>query len=286
MKTIVYVDMLFLVNFLINMILLKITEIFTRNKGSFAGMCFASLLGAIYAVCMFFPQINFLYIFPVKLAVSVIMIRMHHPKIKLIKTIRYCAVFYLVSFTFAGILLALIYFTDFADNASPTINNGIFYFDVSLWTLIASSAFAYIIIKIASAVFLRNKLLGIRLLKISLAGRECNMPALSDTGNLLTDPVSNSSVIIAEKNQLKTLFPDGIPDFECTFESEIRLRAIPYSSLGTDGGMMLGFVPDSIYVDGKPVCNVVVGISEKALSSTNEYNALFNPNILNQNRRL
>ena len=45
---------------------------------------------------------------------------------------------------------------------------------------------------------------------------------------------------------------------------------------------MLGFVPDRITIDGKTALDVVVGISEKALSTTNEYNALFNPNILNK----
>ena len=166
------------------------------------------------------------------------------------------------------------------------VSNGIFYFDISLWALVAASAIAYLVIKIASAVFSRNKLLGIRSLCITLSGRECTMPALSDTGNLLTDPMTNSSVVIAEKSELELLFPGGVPDLSYPADSGVRIRVIPYSSLGNEQGMMLGFVPDRITVDGKVARDVVVGISEKALSSANEYNALFNPNILNQNRRL
>ena len=282
MKTIVYVDVLFLINFIINMILIKITQIFLKRYSGVWNLCVASAVGAIYAVCMFFPRIDFLYIFPFKMLISSLMIMIVYPKSGVVRLIRSCAVFYLVSFTFAGILLALIYFTGFADGSGAVVSNGIFYFDISLWKLAVTSAIAYLIIKIASAVFSRNKLMGIRLISISVLGRECTMPALSDTGNLLTDPVTNSSVVIADKKQIEKLFPEGVPDIKDGCATGLKLRVIPYSSLGNESGMMLGFVPDKITVDGKIAPDVIVGISENALSASNEYNALFNPNILNK----
>lgn len=281
MKAIVYADMLFLVNFVINMVLLKVTCIFTKSPSGWVRMTLAACVGSVYAVCMFFPEIEMLYIFPVKMAVSVIMLLITEPKTSLVKLIKKCAVFYLTSFCFAGILLALIYFTDFASGAAPTVSNGIFYFDISLTTLIISSAIVYILLRLASAVFARNKTLGIKQLKITLGPRECVMSAMSDTGNMLTDPISRNPVIIADKASVMPLFPAGLPNAENGCACGAKLRVIPYSSIGKQGGIMTGFVPDTIELDGKSTNNVVIAICENALSETNEYNALFNPNILN-----
>ena len=284
MKTIVYADMLFIINFIINIIILKITVIFSQTKPALWRMVSAASLGAVYAIFMFFPKISFLYIFPAKLAVSLIMIKITVPKTSVFNTLKLCAVFYLVSFAFAGILLALIYFTDFASGAGPVISNGVFYFDVSLKNLILTSLIAYVLIKIASAVFSRNKMIGIKPLKIFLDSKECTLSALCDTGNLLKDPISDAPVVIAEKQSLKSLFPDGMPNCETAENYCRKIRIIPYSSIGNASAIMTGFIPDRVIVDGKDTGDVVIGISETPLSSENEYNALFNPNIINGGR--
>jgi len=280
MKAIVYADMLFLVNFVINMVLLKVTCAFSKSSCGWLRLTIAAALGSVYAVCMFFPSVEMLYIFPVKIAVSLIMLVITDPHSGFIKLIKSCAVFYLASFCFAGVMLALIYFTDFADGAAPLVSNGIFYFDISLTTLIASSCAVYIILKLASAVFARNKVLGIKKLKITLGERECEMCAMSDTGNLLTDPISHHPVIIADKKSVMPLFPYGLPDAQEGCAQGAKLRVIPYSSVGADDGLLTGFVPDQIELDGKCTKNVVIAICDNALCKNNEYNALFNPNTL------
>jgi len=280
MEATVYADVLFIINFIINMILIKISSLFMKSTVSNTRLCISSALGAVYAVCMFFPDISFMYIFPFKLFVSIIMMKIISPHAKLIKMIKYTSVFYMVSFTFAGVLLALIYFGSISSSMQPNIHNGIFYFDISLTKLLIASAISYAVITISCAVFKRNKTIGIKKLTIVLKNRMCEMSALSDTGNLLTDPLTRNPVVIAEKKYLKDLFPLGIPDIENIAFSDIKLRLIPYSSLGNNGGMLTGFVPDEVCIDGKKANNVIVAISPGALSEKDEYNALFNPNIL------
>ncbi len=106
------------------------------------------------------------------------------------------------------------------------------------------------------------------------------MCAMSDTGNLLTDPISRHPVIIADKKSVMPLFPDGLPDAEKGCARGARLRVIPYSSVGAKDGLLTGFVPDHIELDGKCTGNVVIAICDNALCENDEYNALFNPNIL------
>ena len=281
MKAIVYADMLFLINFIINMILLKVMCIFVKYSSKLFRMSIAACIGSIYAVCMFFPNLKLFYIFPFKMLVSVIMIIIAIPKCTIVKLIKSCAVFYLTSFSFAGIMLALIYLSNISDTYVPFVKDGIFYFDISIFTLIVSSLIVYALLWLASSVFAKSKMMGIRKLKIELGQRECVLSALCDTGNLLTDPISQMPVIIADKKSIMPLFPSGIPDITNGCIDGARVRVIPYSSLGAKDAMMTGFVPDRVELDGKSACGVVVGISEDALSETDEYNALFNPNILN-----
>ena len=283
-KTVVYADMLLIINFIINIIILKITSIFAHTKPGIGRLVISSLAGAFYALFMFFPQIKLLYIFPVKLIVSLLMIKIIIPKSKVVRLIKITAMFYLVSFAFAGILLALIYFTDFARNSAPIMKNGIFYYDISLKNLIITSVIAYVLIKISSAIIQRNKIIGIKNITVFLGTKECTLSALCDTGNLLKDPLSDNPVIIAEKASISSLFPDGVPDIENNDSSVYKLRIIPFSSIGTSSGIMTGFIPDKVSVEGINACDVVIGISEYPLCKDNEYNALFNPNIIKTGR--
>jgi len=276
----VYADVLFLVNFLINLIILKITCLFMKENPLTSRLCLSSSLGALYAIFMFFPKLSFLYIIPFKIAFSIIMIKMVCPKAGFVKLCKYIILFYLVSFTFAGVLLSLIYLGGLQNETARVFRSGIFYFDISLSKLLCAWGICYAVLALGTAVFKRNKSLGIKQLKICLSGRICEIDALCDTGNLLRDPFSNSPVIIAEKKYLLKLFPDGVPDIDSQDASDLKLRLIPYSSIGKKDGMMIGFIPDEITVDGKKTKSSVIAISPDTLSRPGEYGALFNPDIL------
>ena len=130
MDVTVYVDVLFIINFIINLILLKITLFFMKSSASLSRLITASAVGSVYAVFMFFPDIGFLYILPFKLMVSVVMIKIITPRSKIFKLTKFTAVFYLVSFTFAGVLLALVYLGNISSRGFAVFENGIFPFDL------------------------------------------------------------------------------------------------------------------------------------------------------------
>lgn len=280
MKTVVYIDSLFLLNFIINMIILKLTDVFSSSRTKTFRICLASSVGALYAVCMFFPKISFLYILPFKMLVSVFIVYITDTKIRPVPLIKKCAVFYLVSFTFAGVLIATYFLSVRGQSVSPIMQNGILYFNISPTVLIVTSALSVFLIWLSSAVFSRNKNLGIKSLRIYLGNRNCDIDALSDTGNLLKEPISNLPVIIVEKSYIKPLFPTGIPEYDNINQVNAKIRLIPYSSVGCKSSIMTGFVPDKILLDDKKEIKAIIGISEDILSDTKEYGALFNPVIL------
>jgi stage II sporulation protein GA (sporulation sigma-E factor processing peptidase) len=205
---------------------------------------------------MFFPKVLFFYTFPFKLIVSVIMIKIVCPSARFLKLAKYTAVFYLVSFTFAGILLALVYFGNMSSQSPYSFASGIFYFNISPKLILCASAICYVIMWASSAIFRRNKILGIKTLKITVADKTCEIAALSDTGNLLTDPITGEAVVIAETKHLEKLFPNGIPDIENIEQATLKMRLIPYSSLGNPQGMLTGFIPDEVTISARFVMEV------------------------------
>lgn len=100
--------------------------------------------------------------------------------------------------------------------------------------------------------------IGRRLLPVELIhnGKKVSFLALRDTGNTLRDPVSGEPVLIAgpkiarellglEENQLRN------PVQTLQMREADGLRLIPYNTVGTGGGFLLGLRCDQVEVDGK-----------------------------------
>ena len=82
---------------------------------------------------------------------------------------------------------------------------------------------------------------------------------MTDTGNLLSDPISGRQVILIQKGAFLPLIPDSlIPIFESddlTALSEVEgalltsIRLIPSVSLGGDK-LLIAYIPNKITIDG------------------------------------
>ena len=121
--------------------------------------------------------------------------------------------------------------------------------------------------------------------------------AMLDTGNLLKDPISGMPVIVVEKEQLYSLLPmqllDHIEEWiggDETFLNQIeekelitRFRMIPFSSVGKQNGLMLGFKADQVVIEKEE------GIQERkdvifnqTLSKDKRYTALIGLDLLEE----
>ena len=103
-------------------------------------------------------------------------------------------------------------------------------------------------------------------------------------------------VIVAEYKSIKNLFTQNIRDGLDRIETDditwivsdlaekgLSVRLIPYSSLGKENGMLIGFVPDHAEIHDecgiRTLDNCVVAIYSKQLSKDRSYGALLNPYI-------
>lgn len=292
----VYIDVLFAVNLLINYILINASGILSKINRNKLRMGFGAFIGSCYAILIFFPDFSVLFTTICKLLISMLIVAASFPFYTLKSYIKTLIIFYMVSFGFGGCVLGVFYFSDIGSKLGAVYSNGIFYFNLP-WTVLALSGLLfYLAIKICgiiSAKLYRGENLR-KKLRISLGEKTTELTALLDTGNALIDPVTLSPVIIAEYKSLKPLFSSDMQlglnrlgsDNITWIMSEVsehglKTRLIPFSSLGKENGMLLGFVPD--HAEIRDDCGVrvldkcVVGIYERQLSKDKSYTALFNP---------
>ena len=299
LRPVIYIDVLFFVNFFINYAILFTTAKIGRLEFKRLRIFLTAAVGALYAVFMFFPNLSVIYSLGAKLisSLGIVALAFNIRGVRLyFKTL---GIFYLVTLCFGGCAFAVFFFTDFGSRVGAVISNGIVYMNLPWQVLGVSVIAAYIIIsRVWRAV--RDKFLREYIdLTVSFGGGEVRTTAIVDTGNALCEPVSMAPVIVVEYQMIKNILPLEIRQiFENGFEDNIerlssalyssnlasRVRLIPFSSLGRENGLLVGFKPDSATIcdneQEKKLTNVIVGVYGRPLSKDRSFHALLNPEIL------
>ncbi len=276
LKITVYADVLFVTNFVINYILLYITSLLSASHSSGARLGIASATGAIYAVCMFMPQFAPAGSLIGKLALSLVMCGIAFGFVPFTRYAKRLGFFYAVSLLCGGVVTAIV---SSGGSSAVGINNGIIYFNAGSVTIIIASVVSYWVIRLTYGVYRRYSTRNLCRMTICKNGRAVNINVLVDTGNMLFDPLSGGSVIVVEHAAIKGLLPrsnidDDIFDMAHHIED---VRLIPFKTIDTDNGLLVGFKPDKIYCSTPLRDDVIIGVSSKKFSSGGEYNALAGP---------
>lgn len=295
----VYVEYLLIENIIINFIILYVTEKITRTKTSKLRLFIASLVGSLYTLIVFFPNLQFMGRFLIKFSVSILILIIAFNPERFKEFLKQLSTFYLISFAFAGTTIGIFYIL----NNKLTISNFSFKDHNELMK--------FLILGIGLAVILIRSILKnnwIRLnqkncltdVTINLNNKKAHLRALIDTGNSLKEPISQKPVIIAEYSALKAILPELVKkvysenkELDLNYVAnimeklgdQIKLRLIPFKSLGNENGILIGFVPDSIdiYFDDETremTDDIVVAIYNNKLTMDEEYNGLLHPEIL------
>ncbi|MBQ8001984.1 MAG: sigma-E processing peptidase SpoIIGA [Clostridia bacterium] len=280
----VYIDVLFGINFLINILIVEGTAAIISEDIKWYRSLLAAFLGSVYAVAVFFPSMGFAQSLAMKILLSALMVVCAF-KIKNGRHfVKLLGCFYLVSFIFGGGIIAVMSMTRLGSMTGAVYSNGTVYFNLPWKVLIGSAAGVYFMVYMFGRI--RKK----RLAKVSLSrkltiyinGNSVSTNAIIDTGNSLFDPITGKPVIVCEYAELKGVVPeaDNGSLVEKMSRAGLKVRLIPFSSIGREKGLMPGFMPDMVLLDGKEVKSCVVGISEIPLSSRAEYHALLNPSVI------
>lgn len=290
----VYVDVLLAENIVMNYLIIWLVSKIIKEQTDRIKMFIASAVGALYALLLFFPGYKILYSIVMKVLLSFLIIIIAFTPSTFRGFIKQLSVFYLVSFVLGGAVLGLFYFT----NTGTVLANGIFFIKgVPPIILLGSGLITLLFVKLCVIPiynYLEKKSLLLDF-SICIEEREIGVKGLLDTGNDLYDPITNYPVIIVEYSAIKELIPEGIKRiFEEDMEDNLeevykgvkesnwisRLRLIPFSSLGKEKGMLLGFKADRVTIKNKSFGEIIVGVYSKSLSSNGEYTALLNPELI------
>lgn len=107
--------------------------------------------------------------------------------------------------------------------------------------------------------------------------KQIKVRAILDTGNGLIEPISGKPVSVVSKETSKMLWPMGLPEY---------YRAVPYHSVGCETGIMPGYMVREMTVemDGIPrkVQDTFIAVSNEELSSQKRYDMLLNPRAINR----
>lgn len=279
MKIKVYADILFLINFCMNYVILCICRRLLCCETKRWRMALAAAIGGIYSVCIFFPSTALLYTIALKALMSAALVWISFPT-KAWKTFFLrLGVFYLVSFTLGGACMALLYLTDAGGKTDAIVKNGVFYMQLPTRVLLCSGSGAYVLMSLVSRLLKNAREKHFYDVTISMGANSIQARGFVDTGNELTEPFTKRPVLIAQWEIWQSLLPAG-----CTKENFVRyvqperLRLIPYKSVGKENGVLWAIRVDEVSFADKVVEKPLVGIYEGVLSK--EYGVLLHRGFL------
>ena len=282
----IYLDVVFFENFILNYIIILSTAVISKSNINIIKIVKASSIGGIYSILNYIVKLNFLLDLLLKISISIIMIIIAFGDFNFRKIFKRIMFFYLVSFTFGGIAFMII-FTIKPENI--LIENNHFIGTYPLKIAVIAGGLGFIVVSIIAKIIKNKKVPIIYNLEIYYQGKIKKIKTMVDTGNLLKEPITKADVIIVEKDSLRGIISDDvlqkIPNIELFNFNNYKFILIPFSSIGNENGMLIGFKPDfvKIYDDIEYIRDdVLIGIYEGKLSKNNLYTSLIGLDILNK----
>lgn len=270
---IIYIDVLFLVNFVMDYITMLIVGTIFRVKPKKGRTAVSAIIGAVYACGIFFADISFLSSVTAKAAVCMLMVFTAFTPRNGKEFIKYVVAYLGATILLGGTIFMLFYVTDTGSKAGAAVKNGAVYFNISIFWLFVSAGTAYLFLRIFIKHIKAAQTRRFYDIEICAWGHIIRVNALVDTGNSLTEPITKLPVIIVEEGVFGGL--------ELNTEMS-GTYIIPYNALGTQNGVLLGFKPEYVRIidERKYIKDVVVGTYKGVLSKKQNYRALINPTVL------
>ncbi len=240
---IIYVDLVLLLNFFLDFLLLLGVCIVLKRNVKIWRIVLASFLGSL-SVLFLFININSITLFVLKFIVSIIMVLVGFGFNCFKYFINNIIYLYMIGVVLGGFLDYLNNIFSFRSEGLVFVNNG---FSINyLFLLLVSPIIIYFYVKTSKE--LKNNYSNYFKCEILFNDKSfVKVTSFLDTGNKLKDPYSNRGIILLNKKFL----PNGI-------RSPIL---VPYHTLNNNG-LLKCYKGLSIKIDNKVNNNILVGVSE------------------------
>ncbi len=279
--TVIYVDTLFLLNALVDYLLLLAAARLAGERLTRLRFALGAALGGLYAVAIFLPGLEFLGKIPCRLSAAALMLLCAYGGSR--RLLRQAVIFLGLTCAFGGGVAAV----SMAGGRGLSLGRGVFYSALDLKTVLLSAAVCYALLTLALERVGRHTAASGELLplRLRLGERRVELTALTDTGNTLTDPVSGAPVVVAEGEAVLPLLPeerrlrpsdlqDPAGALERLGEGEPRFRLLPYRAVGVERGLLLAVRVDELRLGGREYGRQLVALSPTPVSDGGSYRAL------------
>lgn len=281
--TVIYMDTLFLLNAIMDYLLLLASARLAGEELHRGRMLLGAVLGGLYASAVFLPGMGFLLHPMCKIAAAVLMVLVGLSGCR--RLLRQILIFLALACAFGGGILAI----ELLGGRGLSLSHGVVYSGMDLKIVLLSAAGCYAVLTLVFQRVGRHSALHGELVPVqfSLQGRRVSLLALADTGNTLTDPVSGRAVIVAEGESIAKLFPsESAPDradLSAPADALSRLNAgplrgrfrlLPYRAVGVECGLLLAVRADRVTVGGEDRGSMLIALSPTPVSDGGGYRAL------------
>lgn len=273
--TVVYIDLVFLINFTANYLLLL-------GAGRIAGallcrwkIAVSAAVGAAYAVLLFFPVGQWLGLWPFKLLSGVAMPLIAYGAER--SLLRITIIFFGASTGLAGAVLA----ARLLGGAGISLENGVLYSEFDLRLLLLLFLLCYFSMSFFFRRVGRHSTRELLKLTVRIAGRSIELTALLDSGHTLTDPATNRPVVVADADCFAWCLPPNV-DLEhpveglrsCRQSGLFHARLIPYRAVGVSCGMLLALRSEEVLLGTQSMGSLLIAMSPTSVDDGGSYQAL------------
>jgi len=295
----IYLDLILLENVVMNYIIILATGMVCRVNIKYFRILLSGLLGAVYAIITYVVNIEIYTNQITKFLVSICMVYIAFNSTNIKTMLKQLIIFYLTSFCFGGAAYYLLY--NLSPNLIKTIN-GALVGTYPIKIAVLGGILGFFILNISFKI-IKSKLTKKDILydiEIFYKENKSNIKVILDTGNLLTDPLTKTPVLIVEAQRLKSIIPEKVLNNmedviynsgveEIDEEIKIRCSIIPFSSIGKNNGIIVGFRPDYIKIytnEGEEIRRkVIVGIYNNKIVKNGIYSGLIGLNLLSEGEK-
>ncbi|HHU71489.1 MAG TPA: sigma-E processing peptidase SpoIIGA [Clostridiales bacterium] len=290
----VYPDIIFIINFFMDLFLLYLLKIINKKNSSLIKLILASVIGGLSAALLgIFPWLNVILRFLLmNIVTAVIMIRIAFGKLSFSDMLKQILVFYMITYFIGGLINSIYYYTDLKIIIT-NLGKGHNLSNASLKTIILSILIMlpFILLLIWFYSWYKSSSREIYDVDLKLLDRSIHIKGFMDSGNCLYDPINKKPVIVVEEETIKELIsPEfylyledaksylkgektdimqwdisvpsaqimqvGMKGMDINKEGALKIKFIPYSSVGKKG-VLLGMNIDKvmIYTGKDVICN-------------------------------
>ena len=274
---VIYVDILFFTNLLMDTLLLATTALIAGRKPRPGRLLGGAAVGALFGCLLFFTTLPPGVLFLMKLVLPALVVLLAFPFERLASYGRTLLFFLAANLLFGGGMYAFYAFTNAGSHMRTA--NGIYYMDLPLWLLLVLSFGFYGLVRGFFHLLDRRKEKSF-LHTLWVDGTQ--LLALLDTGNSLYDPISLQPVVLCEWDALPlpeallravlhgdaTALPGLLEQFPA-----LHLRLLPYTDATGARTLLYAYKPKELKIDGQER-TALVALTLQALSPDRRFQAL------------